>query len=98
MDKKNDIETVKIDVDATGVGTITNTTPSEDDKVHAIIGDAKQDQPPVRTGRPDVPIAQTLASGTGAHTPPDPDVYDADGRVRSVDVDAVLKGAVGSTK
>lgn len=40
------------------------------------------DMPPVRTGRPDVPIAQVLTAGAGEHTPPDPDVYGPDGRLK----------------
>jgi hypothetical protein len=43
------------------------------------------EQPPVRTGRPDTPIAQTMAAGAGAHTPPDPDVFGPDGRPRNAD-------------
>jgi hypothetical protein len=40
--------------------------------------------PPISTQEPDVPIAQTLAAGAGAHTPPDPDEFDKEGRPRSV--------------
>ncbi len=36
--------------------------------------------PPVRTNRPDVPIAQSLAAGAGAHTPPPEEDVDASGR------------------
>ena len=39
---------------------------------------------PVSTQEPDVPIAQTLAAGAGEHTPPDPEVFDKEGRPRSV--------------
>lgn len=42
--------------------------------------DAEIDQPPVRTHRPDVPIAQTLVAGAGEHQPPDPKEVDAQGR------------------
>ena len=42
--------------------------------------DAEVEDYPVRTGRPDQPVAVTIASGAGAHTPPDPEVYDVDGR------------------
>jgi hypothetical protein len=42
--------------------------------------DAKPEDPPVRAARPDTPIAQTLAAGAGAHTPPDPKEFDKEGR------------------
>jgi len=42
--------------------------------------DAKPEDPPVRAAKPDTPIAQTLAAGAGAHTPPDPDEFGPDGR------------------
>lgn len=38
------------------------------------------EQPPVRTGKPDTPVAQTLTAGAGEHTPPDPDEFGPDGR------------------
>lgn len=41
------------------------------------------EQPPVRTGKPDTPVAQTLTAGAGEHTPPDPKVFGPDGRPRS---------------
>lgn len=44
------------------------------------ISDAELEDAPVRTGRPDVPVAVTLATGAGAHTPPDPDKVGPDGR------------------
>jgi hypothetical protein len=40
----------------------------------------KVNDPPVRSGLPDVPVAQTLTEGAGAHTPPDPDEFDPQGR------------------
>lgn len=42
----------------------------------------ENEQPPVRSSRPDVPLAQTLVAGAGEHTPPDPDVWGPDGRLR----------------
>ena len=45
-------------------------------------GDAKSEQPPVRTTRPDVGIAVSMSTGAGEHVPPDPDEYDAQGRLR----------------
>lgn len=43
-------------------------------------GDAKAEQPPVRTTRPDVPIVVSSSTGAGQHEPPDPGEYHADGR------------------
>jgi hypothetical protein len=40
----------------------------------------ESERPPFATGRPDVPILSGLAAGPGAHTPPDPDEFDAMGR------------------
>jgi hypothetical protein len=40
------------------------------------------DRPPVATTRFDEPVVLSLVTGAGAHEPPDPDVYDAEGRVR----------------
>lgn len=42
--------------------------------------DAKLEDPPVRTTRADVPIAVSMATGAGQHNPPDPELYDDDGR------------------
>lgn len=53
---------------AEAVGTVTTATPAEADKTSdAGPGDAKPNQPPVRTNRPNVPIADSLAAGAGAH-------------------------------
>lgn len=53
---------------AEAVGTVTTATPAEADKTSDPgPGDAKPNQPPVRTNRPDVPIADSLAAGAGAH-------------------------------
>jgi hypothetical protein len=43
-----------------------------------------QERPPFATGRPDVPIVQSAVTGAGAHTPPDPEQFDADGRPRDL--------------
>jgi hypothetical protein len=40
----------------------------------------ENEQPPVRTSSPDVPVAQTLVAGAGEHTPPDPKLFNPDGR------------------
>ncbi len=67
------------------VQSTTTETPAEADKSSAPnANDAKTEDPPVRTSRPDVDIAQTLAAGAGEHRPPDPDVYDPQGRMYGV--------------
>lgn len=38
------------------------------------------ERPPVSTARPDVPVLRSLVTGAGAHRPPDPDKFDAEGR------------------
>lgn len=40
------------------------------------------ERPPVSTTRPDRDILTSLATGAGAHEPPDPEKYDAEGRPR----------------
>jgi hypothetical protein len=42
--------------------------------------DTNPEAPPLHTGKPDEPIAQVLAAGSGQHTPPDPEVFGPDGR------------------
>lgn len=60
---------------------LTSEPPAEADKSsYAGPGDAEAEQPPVRTTRPDVAIAVSMATGAGQHTPPDPDKYDEMGR------------------
>ena len=66
------------------VQSITEVTPAEADKSSLPNAtDAKVEDPPVRASLPDTPIAQTLAAGAGAHTPPDPEVFDIEGRPRA---------------
>jgi hypothetical protein len=63
------------------VQSTTSATPAEADKSSLPNAmDAKTDDPPVRSGKPDVAIAQVLTAGAGEHTPPDPKVYGPDGR------------------
>lgn len=58
------------DQEVVSAQTVTEATPAEADKVsEPNANDAKSNQPPVRTNRPDVPIAQTLVAGAGAHQP-----------------------------
>jgi len=65
------------------VQSTTTETPAEADESSLPNAmDAKVNDPPVRSGRPDIPIAQTLAAGAGEHTPPDPDEFDSEGRPR----------------
>lgn len=86
MAAKKDIEEVE---QAVGVGSVTTNAPANADKTsNPVNNDAEANQPPVRTNRPDVPIAQTLAAGAGAHEGRelnddgvDKDGIDADGRV-----------------
>jgi hypothetical protein len=67
------------------VQSTTDKTPAEADKSSLPNAmDAKPEDPPVRASKPDTPIAQTLTAGAGAHTPPDPDEYDKEGRPREV--------------
>ena len=66
---------------APAVQSTTTKTPAEADKSSLPNAmDAKTNDPPVRAGEPYIPIAQTLAAGAGAHTPPDPVEFGPDGR------------------
>jgi hypothetical protein len=57
-----------VDVTVAAVESTTKATPAEADKTSVPNAlDAKANQPPVRTNRPDVPIAQVLVEGAGAH-------------------------------
>jgi len=82
-------------IDDSGVSTsvaavtsITEATPAEADKTSVPNAlDAQNNEPPVRTNRPDVPVAQVLAAGAGKHEPRefnkdgvDKDGLDGDGR------------------
>lgn len=66
---------------AAGAVTVTYETPSNADKTsNPVDNDAKANQPPVRTNRPDVPIAQSLGAGAGAPEVVDDPHIGADGR------------------
>lgn len=82
------------------VQSTTKETPSPADETPAPnVLNTENEQPPVRTSRPDTPIAQTLVAGAGEHTPPDPEVFDKDGRPRSVsDGSAASDAAVADDK
>jgi hypothetical protein len=90
IDKSKAAGENQIDQDAAPVGveSVTTVTPAKADESSAPGPfDAKQNDPPVRTNRPDVPIAQVLASGAGAHAGRelnddgvDADGFDRDGR------------------
>jgi len=57
--------------------------PAEADKTSSPVpNDAKPEDPPVRTTRPDVPVVVASAVGAGQHQPPDPELYTADGKAR----------------
>jgi hypothetical protein len=63
------------------VQSTTEATPTEASKTPMPnVVETQQEAPPIHTGRPDVPIAQSLAAGAGKHTPPDPDEFDEAGR------------------
>lgn len=68
-----------------------------DDAQPAIVGDAKADDAPVRTDRPDVNIVQRLGHGMGEHVPPDPAKFDEDGRL-IVPIDEPLETATVDEK
>lgn len=53
-----------------------------DQTSYPVPNDAELDDPPLRSSRPDVGIVQSLATGAGAHNPPDAEKYDAQGRPR----------------
>ena len=46
---------------------------------------APAERPPWATQRFDVPIVTSAVTGAGAHMPPDPEKFDADGRPRDLD-------------
>ena len=43
------------------------------------------ERPPVSTTKAGVEVLRSLVTGAGAHTPPDPALYDAEGRPRDLD-------------
>ena len=61
---------------------VTEDAPTRDDQIGAVVGDAGPEDSPVRTQRPDQPIAAVMAGGVGEHKPPDSDVHDPDGRFK----------------
>lgn len=67
------------------VSTTTNTVSDADKSsapgpYHPDHGGPKLNDPPLRTNRPDVPIAHALSAGAGEHTPPSSDEVQFDGR------------------
>jgi hypothetical protein len=71
------------DIGVAPVQSVTNELPAESPgskEVGPSAPDENPEAPPLHTGKPDEPIAQVLASGSGAHQPPDPDVFGPDGR------------------
>lgn len=74
------------------VQSTTSATPHEADETsmpNALNTDSEM--PPVRTGAPGTPIAQTMAAGAGSHDPPDPKVWGPDGRLIADPADAGKK-------
>jgi hypothetical protein len=47
---------------------------------YPVPNDAELHDPPIRVAKPNTPGIRTLATGAGAHTPPDPTAFDVDGR------------------
>ena len=66
--------------DASEAYPVTEEAPAQDDQVGAVIGDAGPEDSPVRTQRPDQPIAAVMAGGVGSHKPADPEQFNAEGR------------------
>lgn len=67
------------------VSTTTNTVSDADKSsapgpYHPDHGGPKLNDPPLRTNRPDVPIAHALSTGAGQHDPPSSDDVQFDGR------------------
>lgn len=77
--------------EGTAAGTVTEVTPAKADETSAPVpNDAKLNDPPVRTNRPDVPIAGSLAAGAGAHEGRTLDhVVDVDGVEVATDADGL---------
>jgi hypothetical protein len=69
------------DYDVRVGGPVTDEAPTKDDQFGAVTGDAGHEDSPVRTARPDVPIAAVMAGGVGSHKPADPAVFGPDGRL-----------------
>lgn len=54
---------------------------AEADKTsYPVPNDAGLDEPPLRSPRAPVDLAASLATGAGAHNPPDPEKFEWDGR------------------
>jgi len=86
IESHKDLETGAV-VGAPIVQSVTEALPAESPASQEIgpsAPDRESEAPPLHTARPDVPIAQTLAAGAGEHTPPDPKVFDGDGRPREI--------------
>jgi hypothetical protein len=85
----------KVVAEGAGV-TVTDETPAGADETSAPVdNDAKANDPPVRTNRPDVPIAQVLGAGAGAPEVNDDPNIGADGRFYAdADEAAATKGSV----
>lgn len=75
--------------DAKGVNeetqSVTDPSPiaKADETAAPVPNDAKADQPPLRSPKAPEDLATSLGEGAGAHQPPDPKKYDAQGRPRS---------------
>jgi len=90
-EKKSKIEEVSQETVAV-VSTTKEMPAKADETSYPIPNDAELNQPPVRTHRPDVAIAQTLAAGAGEHVPPSSDEVYASGRAKYDEVAASNAG------
>lgn len=93
-DKKKGIDEVQ-PASAAVLSTTTETPAKADTTSNPIPNDAQANDPPVRTNRPDVPIAQVLAAGAGAHEPVDDPNIGADGRFYADPEDAKASKEAG---
>jgi hypothetical protein len=79
IEKAKDIEAGS-DAPPAIVQSVTENAPREGDQTPMPNKLETEPAAPVSTQVPDEPIAQTLAAGAGEHTPPDPQVFDKEGR------------------
>lgn len=79
-----DLEVVKGKGVNEEVGAVTDPSPiaKADETSYPVPNDAELHQPPLRSPKAPVDLAVSLAEGAGQHQPPDPKLYDAEGRPR----------------
>lgn len=95
-EKAEKVQKVDVETRPDLPGGVTHDAPKKADQESGpYIGDAEAHDPPVRTNRPEQPIAQTLASGAGAHEPVTDPHIGADGRYYADPEDAKNLGLRG---